>query len=185
MAQKWSEIRGAVSARRTQPAYGVPGWCGEEVRLRGLPSVAPPHGAALELRMPVTFTAFCTLRLAAYVRFATACTGCPRTGRELAQDALGDLATVWERALRSASPAALSWDLISERGSARARLRSGGSVYCVLPRLCADAVVLRYRLGIGLAATADLMGIDELEVRGMLRYATRKATERGICTQHK
>ncbi|MFE3945911.1 hypothetical protein ACFXPV_29250 [Streptomyces sp. NPDC059118] len=127
--------------------------------------------------MPVTFTAFCTLRLAAYMRFATACTGCPCTGRELAQEALGDLATVWERALRSASPAALSWDLISERGSACARLRPGGSVYRVLPRLYADAVMLRYRLGIGMAEAAELMGIDELEINGMLRYATRRAAQ--------
>ncbi|MFF3394757.1 hypothetical protein ACFYW1_27945 [Streptomyces sp. NPDC002669] len=127
--------------------------------------------------MPVTFTAFCTARLPAYVRFAAACTGCPRTGREVAQEALGDLATVWEKALRSASPAALSWGLISERCSDRARLRSCGSVYRVLPRLYADAVVLRYRLGIGLAETAELMGIDELEVNGMLRYAARRVTE--------
>ncbi|MGC4998393.1 hypothetical protein [Streptomyces sp. DT195] len=169
-------MRGTVRARRAQDAYGVPVWRCEGSRSPGRPPLAPVRDEVLDLRMPVTFTAFCTLLLAAYTRFATACTGCPRTGRELAQDALGDLATVWERALRSASPAAISWNLISDRGSARARLRAGGSVYRVLPRLHADVVVLRYRLGLAPAEVADLMGIDELEVNGMLQYATRAAT---------
>lgn len=137
---------------------------------------APVREEVLELRMPVTFTAFCTTRLPAYVRFATACTGCVRSGRALAQDALGDLATVWEQALRSASPAAISWNLISERGSSHARLRSS-SVYRVLPRRHADAVVLRYRLGMKAAEVAELMGIDELELNGMLHYATRPTAQ--------
>ncbi|MET9208812.1 MULTISPECIES: hypothetical protein [Streptomyces] len=171
----WSEIPGAVRARRARTAYGVPIPRGEEVRSLDRLPLTPVGDEVLELRMPVTFTAFCTLRLAAYIRFATACTGCPRTGRELAQDALGDLATVWESALRSPSPAAISWNLISERGSAQARSRPGGSVYRVLPRPHADIVVLRYRLGLGPAEVADLMGIDELEVNGMLQYATRAA----------
>ncbi|MCG7523828.1 hypothetical protein MHW47_05115 [Streptomyces sp. OfavH-34-F] len=135
---------------------------------------APVREEVLELRLPVTFTAFCVRRLPAYVRFATACTGCHRTGRNLAQDALGDLATIWEHALRSASPAAISWNLISERGSSHARLRSS-SVYRVLSRPHADAVVLRYRLGMTAAEVAELMGIDEAELKGMLHYATRLA----------
>ncbi len=48
-------------------------------------------------------------------------------------------------------------------------------MYRVLPRPHADVVVLRYRLGLGPAEVADLMGIDELEVNGMLQYATRAA----------
>ncbi|MFF9346630.1 hypothetical protein [Streptomyces sp. NPDC014734] len=50
-------------------------------------------------------------------------------------------------------------------------------MYRVLPRLYADAVMLRYRLGIELAEAAELMGIDELEINGMLRYATRRAAQ--------
>lgn len=177
MAQKWSEIRGTVRARRTQPAHGASTRCGGAPAVSGRPLPAMNDEGVLEFRMPVTFTAFCTLYLAAYLRFATVCTRCPCAGGELVQEALGDLAAVWEEAMRSASPAALAWDLISKRCSARARSGHGGSAYRVMPRLHADAVILRYRLGLGLAETAELMGVDEMEVNGMLRYAMRWVTE--------
>ncbi|MFJ4972496.1 hypothetical protein [Streptomyces sp. NPDC088755] len=93
------------------------------------------------------------------------------------QNVFGDLAVKWESTLRSPSPAALAWDLLSERTSARARTKPGGSAYSVLPRLHADAVVLRYRLGIGREEIAELLGLDALEVNGMLRFATRKVSE--------
>ncbi|MYR93799.1 hypothetical protein GTY67_33415 [Streptomyces sp. SID8374] len=179
--QQRSETAGAIRARRAQPARSASASGCPEPPSCALPSATAVTDNVLELRMPAAFMAFCTRRMTAYTRFATVCTGCRDTGTELAQEALGDLAAVWEKALRSPSPAAVSWDLLSVRGSARARSRPGGSVYRLMPRLHGDAVVLRYRLGLTLPETAELMGVGRLELNGMLRYATRRVLESGIC----
>lgn len=166
------EIRSArarpLEADRAHPS--PPPLAGERDRVRRrVPPIA--EKSAVLIRMPVSFTAFCDRRRETYVRYATARVGCLRTGEEMTQAAFGDLAMRWPEALRSASPAAVSWDLFTDRITARGRER--GELHRVLPDLQADALVLRYRVGLPLGQAADLMGLTDTELAGALRAAMR------------
>ncbi|MFD6624295.1 hypothetical protein GR131_27740 [Streptomyces sp. GF20] len=132
----------------------------------------PEPPAAVEPRLPLAFTAF-TARVAAdYMAFATVRTGCPQDGEGVVQEALGDLVVRWEQALSSPSPAAVAWDLLSRRVNSCIPPAASSSAYRVLPRLHADVMVLRYRLGIRLTGVAELLGVDDIVVCGMVRSVT-------------
>ncbi|MFJ9848145.1 hypothetical protein [Streptomyces sp. NPDC101150] len=124
--------------------------------------------------MPLSYTAFCTLRRDIYIRYASARVGCRGVGQELAQAALRDLGTVWLQALQSASPAAVSWRLLARRTAVGARSQRDSGPHHILPGQQADAVILRYRLGLSMHQAGDLMGINDREMAGVLRSAMRR-----------
>jgi len=140
-----------------------------------LPSTTKRH--PLSIRMPVSYAAFCVPRREVYTRYAAARVGCPQVGEELAQAALGDLAMMWAEALQSASPAALSWNLLRSRIATSARHGRGSGLHRVLPGDQADAVMLRYRVGLPLRQAADLMGIGDSEMAAILRMALRRLVD--------
>jgi hypothetical protein len=109
--------------------------------------------------MPLTYLAFCADKEERYVRYATARIGAERA-QLLVQITFGDLAMSWPQVLRSVSPAAVSWGLLAAR-TAQMRGNIPGAPYDILSRQCADALVLRYRLGLSCTAAADLMGVAQ------------------------
>lgn len=123
------------------------------------------------VRMPLTYTAFRAGVEELYMQYATVRIGRERA-RRLVEAALGDLAMSWPQALRSASPAAVSWDLLTGR-AAQMRGSAPGAPYDVLARPCADAFVLRYRMGLSCRGAADLMGITQSALRSHLRAGHR------------
>lgn len=129
------------------------------------------YGAHTLVRMPLTYHAFCAAKEELYVRYATARVGAERA-RDVVHVALGDLAMYWPKVLASASPAAASWDLLAAR-TAQLRGRTPGSPYDVLSRPCADALVLRYRLGLSCTAAADLMGLAQPVLNSLLKAGLR------------
>ncbi|WEH12214.1 hypothetical protein [Streptomyces sp. VNUA24] len=135
---------------------------------------ASHHGnPQVEIAMPAAFTAFCQSHLDIYTRYATLRLGDDRQARALAQAALGDLAMMWPEALQSPSPSALAWRLLAARiGRAAADNRA---LYRVLPAVQADAVLLRYRLGLPDDKAAEVMGWQPGEFTCLLKTAVRGA----------
>ncbi|MEV0375893.1 sigma factor-like helix-turn-helix DNA-binding protein [Streptomyces sp. NPDC050636] len=91
--------------------------------------------------------------------------------------AFGALSAIWADVLRSSCPSAVSWRVLSHAVSA-VRSASADAVdvdalHDVLPVRQADAVLLRYRLGMPLVEVADLMGVDESALAVLLREAER------------
>ncbi|MFF4509264.1 hypothetical protein [Streptomyces sp. NPDC001401] len=121
--------------------------------------------------MPAAFAAFCQRHLDIYIRYALLRVGDDRQARVLAQAALGDLAMAWAEALQSPSPAALAWRLLAARISGVAP--DDLQLYRVLPALQADAVLLRYRLGLPAAEAAEVMGWQPGEFTCLLKAAVR------------
>lgn len=139
----------------------------------------------LSIKMPVSYAAFCAPRRDVYTRYAAARVGCPHMGEDLAQEALGDLAMVWAEALQSASPAALAWSLLRNRIAARALPSQESGLYRALPGGQADALMLRYRVGLPLRQAADLVGVSDREMAATLRTALRTLAEPdGISDRH-
>lgn len=135
---------------------------------------ASHHGSPeVEIGMPAAFTAFCQGHLDIYTRYAALRLGDDRQARVLAQAALGDLAMMWAEALQSPSPSALAWRLLAARiGGAAAEDRA---LYRVLPAVQADAVLLRYRLGLPDEKAAEVMGWQPGEFTCLLKTAVRGA----------
>ncbi|PJE97228.1 hypothetical protein CUT44_13750 [Streptomyces carminius] len=127
--------------------------------------------------MPAAYAAFCAPRRDVYTRYVAVRLGCRQLGEELAQAALGDLAMVWSEALQSASPAALAWNLLRSRIAARSSCSRGKGLHRVLPADQADALTLRYRVGVPLGQAADLLGISDREMAALVRTALRGLTD--------
>lgn len=136
-------------------------------------------------RAPLDFAAFCLLHRARWAQYAHLRVGDPVRGERAVQSAVAELATNWADILRGPNPTAGAWRILG-----RAVTRSPGpapnSLHDALPWPQADAVMLHYRLGMTLTATADLMGTDPPEVAAHLVLAERslptdvvKALERG------
>jgi DNA-directed RNA polymerase specialized sigma24 family protein len=123
--------------------------------------------------MPLLYDAFCRDRWRVYSRYATAYVGSARIGSELAHDSLRDLAFGWADALRSPSPAAVAWDLLT----ARTRTRPTEAVRCLhslVHHSEAQALLLRYKLGLSAAEAADVMGLGMSEFHLLQKRALGK-----------
>ncbi|WP_407560878.1 hypothetical protein [Streptomyces sp. 184] len=135
------------------------------------------YGRTLTIALPLEYTAFCLLHEEHYVHYSRARVGEATTGRVAVARALGDLALAWDRALRSASVAAAAWELLRIRVRAAARAAGpapGWDLHRTLPDLQADAMILRYRLALTDAQSAQLMGVEEPVVASQLRLAWRQ-----------
>ncbi|GAA2126116.1 hypothetical protein [Streptomyces synnematoformans] len=135
------------------------------------------YGRPLTIALPLDYTAFCLLHEENYVRYSRARVADAAAGRLAVARALGDLALAWDRALRSASVAAVAWETLRTRVRAAARTAGpapGWDPHRTLPDLQADALLLRYRLALTDAQAAQLMGVAEPVVAGQLRLARRQ-----------
>ncbi|MEV5513901.1 hypothetical protein AB0L50_13370 [Streptomyces flaveolus] len=110
-----------------------------------------------------------------YTRYAALRVGEVPQAQVLVQATLGDLAMAWTEALQSPSPSALAWRLLTGRANRAAAGRSP-SLYNVLPPPQADAVLLRYRLGLDEARAAEVMGRRPDDFACLLRSAVRTAS---------
>ncbi|MFC4035137.1 hypothetical protein ACFO3J_27235 [Streptomyces polygonati] len=131
-----------------------------------------PTTGLTTVRMPLSFTAFCAHRQSLYLRYISVRVGGAVHARPLVQAALGDLAMSWPQALRSPSPAAASWRLLTARAAGAAG-HVPRAPYDILGEQHADVLVLRYRLGLPAHVAAELMGIDEPVLAGRLQAALR------------
>ncbi|MBO3676886.1 hypothetical protein [Streptomyces sp. NEAU-YJ-81] len=123
-------------------------------------------------RFPVSYAVFCCDRWMVYRRFGTAVAGSIHSGTGIAQAALRDLGEQWERALRSSSPAAHAWGLLSRRASER-RTASLRGLHHLLGRDEADALVLRYKLGLSPGQAGYAMGLSEADFELLRHRALR------------
>ncbi|MGW0710528.1 hypothetical protein ACWD4G_32000 [Streptomyces sp. NPDC002643] len=137
----------------------------------GVTAASRCDGAEVEIGMPAAFTAFCQVHLDIYTRYAALRVGDDGHGRILARAALGDLAMVWAEALQSPSPSALAWRLLTARITRAAA--DDRALYRVLPLAQADAVLLRYRLGLPEEKAAAVMGWQPGEFTTLLKSAVR------------
>ncbi|WP_405814372.1 hypothetical protein OG241_07180 [Streptomyces sp. NBC_01390] len=127
--------------------------------------------------MPSAFAAFCVRHLDIYTRYAAVRMRDSGQAQALAQAALGDLAMMWAEALESPSPSALAWRLLAAR-TGRAAAGGGMELYRVLPVAQADAVLLRYRLGLSAQDAAEVMGWEPGEFTCLLKAAVRTGAAR-------
>ncbi|MFD4611923.1 hypothetical protein ACFWOT_28390 [Streptomyces sp. NPDC058440] len=132
----------------------------------------------MEISMPTSFTAFCASRFETYVRYATLRLRDEDLARQTAREAFGDLAMVWAEALESSSPSALAWRLLAARTN-RAASERDPAVYRVLPREQADAVLLKYCVGLSAAQAADVLGWTSVRFDWALHEAVRTARTGG------
>ncbi|MFE1521678.1 hypothetical protein ACFW9I_33500 [[Kitasatospora] papulosa] len=138
------------------------------------------HRGGLEIMFPDDFTVFCSRRLSLYTRYGALRVHSLKAGREAAIAALGDLAMCWPEALASPSPAALSWQLLTGRVAYSARDRGADSLHATLSGRQADAVLLRYRIGLSAPEAAEAMGVDAGEVLAAVRAALRALPQRHL-----
>lgn len=120
----------------------------------------------LPRRLPVSYSAFCRDQWAVYQSFSAVTVGSARTGTTIARVVLHDLGHQWDTALRTCSPAAHAWNLLSRRVCER-RIESG--LHRLLDRNEADALVLRYKLGLSPLDAGHAMGVTPADFE-MLRH---------------
>ncbi|MER5968557.1 hypothetical protein ABT112_02215 [Streptomyces sp. NPDC002055] len=123
-------------------------------------------------QLPVSYLAFCSDHWAVYQRFGAAAAGSRHAGSRIARAALRDLGEQWHRALRSSSPAAHAWGLLSRRASEN-RTAPRYGLHGLLDRDAADALVLRYRLGLPPRRAGHAMGLSEAGFELLRRRALR------------
>ncbi|MGW5677908.1 hypothetical protein ACWEV4_22940 [Streptomyces sp. NPDC003860] len=126
----------------------------------------------MPVSMPPSYTVFCLDRTTVYQRYAEIRVGCSRLGAQLVRETFGDLAMLWVEALQSPSPAAMSWALLAARITAHGH-RPRDCVHDLLPRAQADALVLRYKVGLTAAHAATVMGIATSEITVLQMAAVR------------
>jgi hypothetical protein len=162
----WDETETALRPRAaSHPACGY-----AELDVEG-------RGNGPGVRMPLTFTAFCSSRHDIYARYAAVRTGSADDGARLARTALDHLAMVWPQALQGPSPAALAWHLLTACARHVDSRPGGCALYDTLPAAQADALVLRYRLGLAIQQSADVMGISVPDMTTRVRFALRAITQ--------
>lgn len=127
----------------------------------------------VEMSFPTDLVAFCSRRRPLYARYCALRVRNSVAGSEIAAAALGDVALLWQAALESPSPAALSWQLLTRRVARSVRNHGADRLHRTLTTRQADVVLLRYRLGLTVRETSDLMGLTAAEVLVTSRAALR------------
>ncbi|MGI5484926.1 hypothetical protein [Streptomyces lavendofoliae] len=122
-----------------------------------------------------SYEAFCSRQQAVYLRYAAVRLGDPAEAQEVVEAVLHGLAAAWPLALRDPSPAATAWDRFTRVVS----VRVGGcqSLHGALPPAQADALMLRYRVGLSPGRAAEVTGRLEEEFTALLHSALRQITD--------
>lgn len=122
------------------------------------------------------YKAFCLRNESRYLRYAMARSLEPVRARAVVESVLHALVMQWPQIICSDRPAFEAWEMLVCRVAAAAREARRGcngrgrdSVHQALSGQEADVVLLRYRLSLSPAQTADLMGLEVSEVTVSLR----------------
>jgi hypothetical protein len=137
---------------------------------------ADPHTRGMRVRMPADFTAFCQLHSTHYLHYARIRLQDASTSRIVVERALGDLATLWPRALRSPATADFAWHTLASRvTAATTRLpdepRAPDGLHRLLAAPEADAVICHRLMGLTINSTAFLQGVPAEIIIRHLRTA--------------
>ncbi|MFB7919504.1 sigma factor-like helix-turn-helix DNA-binding protein [Streptomyces sp. NPDC056061] len=140
-------------------------------------SARPGHGpTAAGSPLPLAYKAFCLRNENRYVQYARARSLEPGRARAVVEAVLQVLVERWPRIISGDRPACEAWGvLVSHVGAAARDLQAADhghardAVHKTLPCRQADIVLLRYRLSLSTAETADLMGLGVAEVTASLR----------------
>lgn len=142
--------------------------------------VPAPPAYTLALRtgalLVLGFRAFCLRNESRYVQYARARSLEPGRARAVVESVLQALVEQWPRIISSDRPASEAWKVLVPHVAAAARdaeqARSGrgrDTMHKALPEKQADVVVLRYRMSLSAAETADLMGLEVPDVTVSLK----------------
>ncbi|MFR9724007.1 hypothetical protein ACL02R_11670 [Streptomyces sp. MS19] len=139
-------------------------------------AVARPLGDAIDLELPLEFTAFCVLHQPCYLRYSEARLGSTPAAKQAVAAALGDLAMSWSSALASLSPARAAWSLLTDRvdnAPVAPSADATAALYRILPAFQADLVVLHHQLRVPLTLVSRTVGRPHGDVAGLLSLAER------------
>jgi DNA-directed RNA polymerase specialized sigma24 family protein len=126
------------------------------------------------------YKAFCLRNKNRYIQYARARSLEPARARTVVESALQALVMQWPQIISSDRPALAAWEILARRVEAAIKeagracdARGRDTVHQALPGQEADVVLLRYRLSLSPAETADLMGLEVPEVTVSLRKGMR------------
>ncbi|MFJ4192252.1 hypothetical protein [Kitasatospora sp. NPDC089509] len=125
----------------------------------------------------VGFTAFVALQEEGYLRYAQARLGDRNRSLEAVEVAFESMEDHWEQALLEERPGAYAWCILraavtAALGAAPAPVQ-GDRLHPTLPPTEADVALLHDGLGMPVGKTAQLLGVDEPQVRLGLLTARR------------
>ncbi|MEU3566812.1 sigma factor-like helix-turn-helix DNA-binding protein [Kitasatospora sp. NPDC036755] len=135
--------------------------------------------AAARSRARSGFEGFVELYRAQYGMYARARLQDAGPAAEVVAWTFGYVEAGWDAVLGCPEPTAVCWALLRGAVSRRTEVGrpAGDWLHETLPAAAADAVLLRYRLGLDLPAAARLMGVSagvvEVELRAALRILAR------------
>ncbi|MEU3322050.1 hypothetical protein [Streptomyces sp. NPDC006785] len=118
------------------------------------------------------YRAFCLRNENRYIQYARARSLDPGRARAVVESVLRTLVDEWPRIITSDRPAFEAWKILVSSVAAEGRQAHGRGrdvVHQALPGPEADVFLLRYRMSLSPAETADLMGLEVPEVTVALR----------------
>ncbi|MEU1690023.1 hypothetical protein ABZ590_00120 [Streptomyces hirsutus] len=122
------------------------------------------------------YKAFCLRNESRYIQYARARSLEPGRARAVVESVLQMLVMQWPQIISSDRPAFEAWEMLVCRVAAATwetrracNGRGRDTVHQALPGQEADVVLLRYRLSLSPAETADLMGLEVPEVTVSLK----------------
>lgn len=125
----------------------------------------------LTLTLPIEFTAFCLRYQERYLSYAQARSLDAGRARQIVESVLSALVVVWPSVIASDRPSRVAWKMLTAQvawalgGEGQGRRRwPCDAAHLALPPGQADLVLLRYRLCLSRAETAELTGMRESEV---------------------
>ncbi|MFJ2782272.1 MULTISPECIES: hypothetical protein [unclassified Kitasatospora] len=128
-------------------------------------------------RSGIGFTAFVALQEEGYLRYARARLGDRALSQVAVEMAFERVEVHWDRVLLDRRPGAYAWCIL--RAAVVAVLGAcpsaaeGDRLHACLPPAPADAALLHHGLGMPVGKAAQLMGVDEPDVRAGLLTARR------------
>ncbi|MFJ6101844.1 hypothetical protein ACIQHY_12685 [Streptomyces sp. NPDC092359] len=131
--------------------------------------------SATRIGAQTALAAFRREHLPLYTRFAATVCGNTTAGGRLARRALEELEARWPAALRSPSPSAYAWEVLTDLVTPH-RTEAVRVLYDNLKVSEADALVLRHRLGCSPATAGNAMGLSPGAFELLRRAALVKAT---------
>ncbi len=130
--------------------------------------------ASLPTSFRLEYVAFRQLHHDAYLNYAHIRIGSWTRAVRCVESVFDSLCYNWQAALRGC-PASRAWNLLSEQADQLSDCGTGHrwTVHCLLEGKQADVVLLHRRLRLSVEEAADLMGLPDYAVRGLLLTADR------------
>ncbi|WP_328786164.1 sigma factor-like helix-turn-helix DNA-binding protein [Streptomyces sp. NBC_00273] len=144
----------------------------------------PIRDTPLTVTLPADYTAFCVRNQQAYITYARARSQDAQLARRIVESVLSALVVIWPTVIASDRPASVAWRMLSTQVAAATRQarrqrkdRVRDTMHSTLPAEQADVLLLRYRLNLSWAQTAELMGLEESEVAFQLARGISRLTD--------